>query len=245
MSAPTPNPARIPEVDIARTVALGGMVLFHFVYDLELFGHLPPGTTALPGGWAWFARLVAGSFLFLAGASLVLGHGQGIRWPAFLRRLAVLGGAAALVSLGTWFAVPQAWVFFGILHAIAAFSVIGLAALRLPAWATAALAAAILVAGPHLRHPAFDTPWLWWTGLSTLRPVSIDFEPLFPWLAPFLFGMAVARAGVRAGLAARAARPPSALARRLAWPGRYSLAIYLIHQPVLIGLVWLGTALLA
>ncbi len=42
----------------------------------ELFGHLPPGTVAMPGGWAIFARLVAGSFLFLAGVSLVLAHGR-------------------------------------------------------------------------------------------------------------------------------------------------------------------------
>lgn len=236
---------RILLVDLARTAALAGMALFHFVYDLELFGHLPPGTTAMPSPWAYFARLVAGSFLFLAGVSLLLAHGDAIRWRAFLRRLALLAGAAALISLATFLALPDAWIFFGILHAIAAFSVIGLAFLRAPALLIAAVAVAVLAAEPYLRAPVFDAPWLLWLGLSTFEPRSVDFEPAFPWLTPFLMGMAAARWAETAGLwqRLRAAPPPPGWAAALAWPGRHSLILYLLHQPVLVGTVWAVTQL--
>jgi hypothetical protein len=49
---------RLALIDVARTVALLGMAVFHFAFDLELFGYLEPGTT-VTGGWAVFARLVA------------------------------------------------------------------------------------------------------------------------------------------------------------------------------------------
>ncbi len=243
--APAMPPApRIVAVDLARTAALAGMALFHLVFDLELFGHLPAGTVAMPGGWAIFARLIAGSFLFLAGVSLVLAHGNGIRWPAFLRRLAVVASAALAVTLGTYAVMPGQFVFFGILHAIAAFSVLGLAVLRLPVAVTVALAGAVAMLPGVWTGPAFDAPALLWLGLSTVRPTAMDFEPLFPWFAPFLAGMAAARLADRAGVGTALSRPPGPLAARLAWPGRHSLAIYLVHQPVLLGLVWLATQLL-
>jgi uncharacterized membrane protein len=215
------------------------MVAFHFVVDLELFGHVPSGTT-LSGGWPWFARLVAGSFLFLAGVSLWLAHGRGIRWRPFLRRLGVLALAAAGITLATWLAMPERFVFFGILHSIAVCSVLGLAFLRLPAGATLAAAVLVLLAPGVLRSEAFDAPALFWLGLSTWRPTTMDFEPVFPWLAPCLAGIAAARAADRAGMLDRLSRRPAdtAVARALAWPGRNSLWIYLVHQPVLIAAVW-------
>ena len=117
---------RLVAIDLARTVALVGMAVFHFTFDLEMFGLVPPGTTTT-GGWAVFARLIAGSFLFLAGLSLVLAHGEGIRWRAFGVRMAKVAGAAALVTAGTYAAFPHAFVFFGILHSIALASLMGLA----------------------------------------------------------------------------------------------------------------------
>ena len=230
---------RIEAVDVARTVALAGMVVFHFTRDLEDFGLIAAGTT-VQGFWWYFARAIAGSFLFLAGVSLWLAHGQGIRWPGFLRRLAMLAAAAALVTLATWIALPWGFVHFGILHSIAVCSVIGLAFLRLPAAVTllaAAGAVALARAGPFA---AFDTPWLWWTGLAPEVRRSIDFEPVFPWLAPLLAGIALARLAGRAGLWDRAALWQGPVPRALGWPGRHSLAIYLIHQPVLIGGLWLA-----
>lgn len=56
-------------LDVLRSFALLGMIVFHFTRDLEMFGYLAQGTT-LSGGWALFARSIAGSFLLLAGVSL-------------------------------------------------------------------------------------------------------------------------------------------------------------------------------
>jgi len=237
------DPHRILAIDLARTAALAGMALFHFVFDLELFGHLPPGALAMPGPWAIFARGVAASFLFLAGVSLVLAHGRGIRWPAFLSRLAVLAAAALAITLVTWLAMPGEFIFFGILHAIALFSVIGLLFLRLPPIVTLSIAAGVFALPFLWTSPAFDTPWLLWLGLSPSLPRAMDFEPLFPWLAPFLLGMAAARIAGSAGLLTPPRDPPAPMLRRLAWPGRHSLAVYLLHQPVLLGSVWLATRL--
>ena len=231
---------RILAVDLARSLALLGMVIFHFVRNLEMFGHIPVGTT-LGGGWPGFARLVAGSFVFLAGVSLVLAHGDGLRWRAFLKRLAQIGAAAALVTLVTWIAMPDAFIFYGILHSIAVSSVVGLAFLRLHPAVTLATAVVVFVLPQVFRSSLFDPPWLVWTGLAERTPRTLDFEPLFPWLAPFLLGIALARMAKDAGLWDRLRGPePGGLARWAAWPGRHSLAVYLAHQPILLGLLWVA-----
>ena len=141
---------RIEALDLARGFALAAMAVYHFAWDLEFFGYAPPGMTAL-GGWKLFARCIASSFLFLVGVSLFLAHAQRIRWPGFLRRLAMVAGAAAAISVATYFAVPGAFIFFGILHQIALASLLGLAFLRLPALLTLAVAAAVIVAPTFLR----------------------------------------------------------------------------------------------
>lgn len=234
-------PRRIPAIDIARSAALLGMAVFHFTWDLELFGYVSPGTT-ITGGWAIFARVVAGSFLFLAGLSLVLAHGQGIRWRGFLRRLAMVAGAALAITAATFFAMREAFIFFGILHSIAAASLLGLLFLRAPVWLTLAAAALIFFLPDLARSPAFDPRWLAWTGLAETPPRSFDLVPVAPWFAATLVGIAAGRAGEMAGLWDRLrGGEPGPLLRVAAWPGRHSLAVYLLHQPILIGLVWLYT----
>lgn len=232
---------RLPAIDRLRGLALLAMAVYHFTWDLEYFGYVEPGTAGT-GGWRLFARLIAGSFLFLAGLSLVLGHGDGVRARSFLVRLAKIAAAAALVTVGTWFAFRETFIFFGILHAIAAASVIGLLFLRLPAALTFAAAAAAAVAPLYLRAPLFDHPALWWVGLSTQIPRSNDYVPLLPWLAPFLAGIGAGRLLVASTIPARLAATKETVTARwktlLAAAGRHSLAIYLIHQPVLIALLY-------
>ena len=234
-------PARYAALDVARGVALVAMVIFHFSFDLDALGlaTLGVGTSFW---WRWFARLIAGSFLALSGASLVLAHGREFRPGAFMRRLAILIGAAALVTLGTWYMMRDEYIFFGILHSIAVASLVGAAFLRAPWPLTLAVAALVLLAPGYLAThdlapAAFDAPALRWLGFSRVMSATLDFEPVFPWLAPFLFGMVIAKLGLPAFAASRAAlwRPLAAFPRALAFAGRHSLAIYLIHQPVMFG----------
>lgn len=248
-ATPSPPPirpsARIDALDLARAAALGAMVLFHVVFDLELFGIVSPGTTMRPG-WRWLAYLTAGSFLFLAGASLWLAHGAGIGWRGFWRRLAMIGAAALAITAGTAITMPDRFIFFGILHAIAASSLLGLLWLRLPVLVLVIGGIAVLTLPQLARFAALDAPWFWWTGLQATGLRSVDYVPLFPWFAPFLFGLAAAKLMARAGIWARLARwkAPRALAP-LIRAGRHSLILYLAHQPVLIALIWITLQLRA
>lgn len=230
---------RLVAIDLGRSVALVGMAVYHFCYDLEIFGWLAPGTVVSGGFW-WLARLVAGSFIFIAGMGLWLSHGRGIRWGAFWRRFLRIAAAAALVSAATWVALPEVAIFYGILHSIGVSSLAGLLFLRLPA-ALVLAAAAVTFALPRLVvFPAFGG-WLVWTGLSGTIPATADFEPLFPWFGPFLLGLAAGKLLSRFDSWWLLDRPRGVVARILALPGRHSLALYLLHQPVLIAVVFTFT----
>jgi uncharacterized membrane protein len=224
---------RLLWLDVARTVAVIGMVIYHFTFDLGMFGFID-GNTPVTGFWAVFARSVAGSFVALAGFSLFLSHQRGIKWGAFWRRMGILVGCAALITLATYFAMPQQFIFFGILHSIALASLLGLAFLRLP-WVVTLLVAAAVLAVPQLyRDVAFDAPWLLWVGLAPGFPQTMDYEPMFPWFGAFLLGMSAAQLMLSRGPLVRKAASP--LMARVTWIGRHSLVIYLVHQPVIIGL---------
>lgn len=247
--ADTQNPAvkapRIPLIDSLRGVALIAMASYHFTWDLEFFGYLDPGT-ATHGFFRFYARSIASTFLFLAGVSLVLAHTPSIRWHAFWKRFAVVAGAALAISIATLIAFPGEWIFFGILHNIAAASLIGIAFLYLPAFA-AGLAALVIVAGMVVDYslmpglldsPVFNSRLLSWIGFAEIPPRSNDYVPLFPWLAALLAGTALTRLALAKGWLTKLASwqtQPNLLSKA----GRHSLIIYLVHQPILIGLVYL------
>jgi uncharacterized membrane protein len=134
--------------------------------------------------------------------------------------------------------LPDYYVFFGILHCIAACSLLGLAFLRLPAAVTAAVGMAVMAGSYILPNPAFNPGPLRFLGLHTEPTLTVDFEPLFPWFGPFLLGLAVGRALDLAGLLPRFSMQDNRINRLLAWPGQHSLGVYLLHQPVLLALIW-------
>lgn len=235
-----PQPkGRIDAIDIARGVALVAMAIYHLTWDLEFFGYVPPGMTAV-GGWKLFARSIASSFLFLVGVGLFLGHSKGIRWRGYLRRLAMVAAAALAITVATYFAMRDGFIFFGILHQIVLASLLGLLFLRLPAIVTLIAAAAVIAAPQYLQSDFFNDPWWWWTGLSESRPRSNDYVPLLPWFGAVLTGIAAAKIAAQAGFFAwLATLSTPTWTRPLTFFGKHSLAFYLIHQPVLIACVWL------
>jgi uncharacterized membrane protein len=240
-AAPPRN--RIDLVDLTRGVALVAMFVFHFAYDLSYFGLIETDIPVDPA-WRWFARSIAGTFLTIVGFSLVLATRNGFKREAYLRRLAMVAGAAALVTLATWFAMPDSFIFFGILHQVALASVLALPFLRLPVPALIA-SAAIVFALPFLvAHPWLDHDWLAWLGFSRLPLRTADFVPVFPWFGCVLAGMALARLVLPLSGAWRGWQARILPARILAWGGRHSLLVYLVHQPIFIGGLMLALQLM-
>lgn len=238
---------RIYLIDYARGFAIIAMAIFHFTWDLEFFGFVERGLTTT-FEWKTFARCIASSFLFLAGMSLILGHDPNIRAKSFINRLIWLVGAAAIISAATYYAMPGAPIFFGILHSIAAASVIGLFLRKLPAIILVLLAIFVFLAPFYLRSEFFDAPLLWWVGLNANIPRSNDYVPLLPWLAPFMIGMACAKyfraKGLFEQLRNNQTPPSNIFSKALSFLGRHSLATYLLHQPILLGVVWLAALIL-
>lgn len=233
------SPPRFTPIDIARGVAVVAMALYHLGWDLNFYGLIGTDISRDPV-WQWMARVIAGSFLMLAGASLWLAHRKGVRFYPFLRRLGRVAGAALLISIGTVFAFPDSPILFGVLHCIALSSVLALPFLRAPALLIAVAIGTCFLAPFWLTNPVFDRPSLDFLGLGASVPRANDYVPLFPWFGMVLLGLL----GGRSLLAQRQSAPwlkaqrTGAMARGLAWIGRHSLAIYLIHQPALLATLY-------
>ncbi len=230
---------RIGGLDTLRGLALIAMASYHFTWNLEYFGYLEPGT-ATTGLWKLYARGIASLFLFLAGFSLFLAHGKAVNWRSFGKRFAMVAGAALLITVATYLAFSDSFIFFGILHNIAAASLVGLVFLRAPALVTLAAAAIAFALPQYLQSDLFNVKWLAWIGFATVPPRSNDYVPLLPWLAPFLAGLGVSQFITPRGWLDRF-RSPSSPRNLLAGAGRHSLAFYLLHQPALIALVYVAS----
>jgi uncharacterized membrane protein len=234
---------RVDVVDLARALALVGMAVYHLSWDLADFRLAPPMLPFTPP-MRLLSHIVASAFLVLVGLSLALAHRRGLDPRAFWRRFAIVAGAAALVTAGSFVFAPSEPITFGILHCIAVASLLAWPFVNAPAWASLAMGVAAIAAPQLGRSTLFDPPWLLWLGLGEALPNTLDWRPLLPWAGVVFLGMGVARLpGVLTWLKRPERwRAVSAPARAICFAGRHSLPIYLVHQPILIGLLAALTA---
>ncbi|MDF8264162.1 DUF1624 domain-containing protein [Luteipulveratus flavus] len=228
---------RLVAVDVVRGVAILAVIAFHLTWDLGSLDLIGTHIGSTPWGRA-ISHTIAGTFLLLVGVSLVLAHRERFRAASFWRREVQLVGYAVLVSVATYLFLPHQWVSFGILHAIAVSSVLALPFVH-ASRATAVGAIGLAVALPQLVTIPGDSRWWSWTGLTEgVRP-TIDSAPLLPMLALTLAGVLVMRSLQGSATEERLAswRPERGAGGALAFLGRHTLAIYLLHQPVLLVLL--------
>jgi uncharacterized membrane protein len=245
VSAVTVKAARYPIIDIARGVAIIAMVAYHLCWDLSYFRFIVPDV-GYDQEWVLIARSILAAFLFLVGVGLVLGHGDAIRWRSFWRRWIFVVLGALAITVATYFAFPQSFAYFGVLHAIALFSLLGLAFVRTPLWLAIAVAAVVIALPFFYSDPLFnEKPWSW-LGFWQIPPPTNDLVPVFPWFGAVLLGIIATRLALASALAPRLAAiaPSGRLPRLLAFLGRWSLLIYLAHQPILLGLIYPAAGLL-
>ena len=234
----SPTHPRYERLDALRAVAMVWMAVFHFCFDLNHFGYLRQNFYADPF-WTLQRAGIVSLFLFCAGIgqAIALHQGQGgprFR-PHFWRRWAQVAACAVLVSVGSWFMFPKSFISFGVLHAIAVLLIV----MRLTAGAGAwlwPLGLAAVVAPLVVQNAFFDTRWTHWVGLVTRKPITEDFVPVLPWLGVAWWGLAFGQWALRTRPVWLTGPLPAA-ALPLAAFGRWSLAFYMLHQPVLIGVL--------
>lgn len=250
------QPSRYPVVDMARGAAIMLMFVYHFAFDLHYYGAVTIDFNHDPF-WLGLRTLIVSLFLAVAGVSLHLATAGGINKRAFTRRLLQVAGCAGLVSMASYVMFPKSMIFFGILHFIAVASVLGLLFHRL-FWLNLALGLGLIVAGLTFQHVWFDQPGWQWVGFMTHKPITEDYVPLIPWFGVVLIGLFMGkwifrcawmhkcRNGTMPESGQRNTVPPfvrrqekKPFARLLAFGGRHSLPIYMLHQPLLFAVLYL------
>ena len=231
---------RIWELDAARGLALIGMLVVHFLYDLtDLTGVL----TWQEPGWFLFVKNRCGAvFLVISGISATLGS-HSLRRGCQVLACGLLCTAVTYGMYALGFADQSIIIYFGVLQCLSICMVLWHWLGQLNSRLLLGLGIVLALAGLYVETLYFDVSgWLIPLGLCPEWFESSDYFPLLPNLGFFLMGAWIGRQVYKdkqtrfPGVSEKYYRPLCAL-------GRSSLWVYLLHQPVLAGIAMLIAAL--
>ena len=204
------------------------MVVFHLLFDLKEFEFVDWKTPDGPG-WKQWRELIVSMFLICVGISLTYSHKNGLNWRRIGKRFLLLALSSGVVTIATMISHPESWVFFGILHFITVASLVSLPLLRLPQLSLI-LGLLLLIVVSLGWIPSH---WPYYALFPNLPQYTVDFVPLFPWLSLVWLGIWLGHRNliVKDPLKCLPIKAVSV------YISKHSLLIYLIHQPILIGML--------
>ncbi|HOI72056.1 MAG TPA: heparan-alpha-glucosaminide N-acetyltransferase [Methanobacterium sp.] len=247
---------RFWEVDFLRGVAIILMITYHFIFDLIYFGVY---SLNIFSGFLWyFPRLIAGIFIFLVGISLYLSYtrteilGTYARERDFffkyLKRGLWIFSLGLVITLVTWIFIRGEFIIFGILHFIGLAIILQYPFLKYNKkyrYLNLAVGVIFIIVGTYLSMFTFNFTWLLWLGFIPQNLFTLDYFPLLPWFGVVSMGIFFASILYRGYK--RSYKLPNLSnklpVRILTFIGRHSLVIYFIHQPILIGVLYLSGVL--
>ena len=236
--------SRYFELDAARGVALILMILYHILFCLYFF---KTGLAPWFDPYTMSGAPIAFLFVVIAGVSLVLSTGRETRPVRAAKKLFFRGlyllCFAAVITIVTRLVYPAETVVFGILHLLGVSTILTIpfVVMKVKPYIPLVFGIICIALSPIvslLRGPAFLIPFgITYNGFATL-----DYEPLIPWFGVVLLGVAlgsvVYKDGIRHGILTRLGEMPRGFAP-LCFIGRHTLIIYLVHVPVIIGVLFL------
>ncbi|MBT3362819.1 MAG: DUF1624 domain-containing protein [Chloroflexi bacterium] len=228
---------RFWEIDCLRGIAILAMVFFHTMFDLNYYG--VHSTEFELGFWWWAARIIAGSFIFIVGISMTINYSRSTQFERFAKRGARIFVLGMAITLATWIISPDRYVVFGILHFIGVAVILSYFFLRFY-WLNLLLGIACIAIGIYLHTVYFSFSYLMWLGLTPADANYMDYLPLLPWFGVTLLGVFTGKLLYPQGQ--RRFRIPARedrVTKSLGFLGKNSLLIYLVHQPVLFGNIYL------
>lgn len=230
---------RFWEIDFLRGVGISMMVISNFVTDLQLF----IGYSGHRLFWLLFAVATASIFVFASGISFWISYSRTIKrtsspYPKYLKRFLKLFGLGVVITLVTYFLLEDMTIYFGILHFLGTASLLAVPFYRFKRlnflWAL------LFIAGSVVVNQIHGPLWLLPTGITPAEFHSPDYFPLFPWFGVYLLGLAAGSVFYPDGRRKwELPLPSGVLLSTICLAGRNTLKIYLLHQPILVGLLML------
>lgn len=212
-----------------------------FVLDLCLFARY---------SYWWHPLRAAAHMLVMAGFIGTCGISCSFS-RSNLRRGLKLAAIAAAISLVTWLmdciiGDSQFFIRFGILHMLAVSIIVYWLLQRFGVWASLIPGLLIAAAGffidPYAIQMSGYIPFA--LGLSVNNP-SADYFPLIPWLGWVLICAALGGRLYRHRRSLFPGHGRSPLLHPLIWLGRHALLVYILHQPLIYGLLYLSGKIFA
>ena len=236
---------RIWEIDFLRGLAIILMVGYHLLFDLGEFRGIKRflgfSTDLSSAVWTAAQYFFAGLFVVLSGTSSTLSRNNVRRGLRLLAVALALTLGTYLIAVWLHFFDPADTIIFGILHCLAVsmllygavFKKVSAAANALCGAAVMGLAALLPIVGKAF---SIRSNWLIPFGLPSQSFSSLDYFPLIPWFGVFLIGVALGKSVY----ASKKSLLPWRIPRKFVnFAGRHSLIIYLVHQPVIMGVLYL------
>jgi len=217
--------SRIAEIDALRGLAVLAMVFYHLIYDLVEFYNYP---LAMDHPLMRIASFAAPLFFILAGISSQFSRSP---WKQVLK----LALTALLITIVTYWQNPTFFVKFGTLHFLACSMILLIPLKKAPNYAIVIAMIFIIWLGFLVNHQSTSYSWLFPFGLRQVSFQSSDYYPLIPYFFYPMFGVLLARVFY----IDRKSLLPSLHLPLLQSMGRYSLWIYLLHQPILLLVLYL------
>jgi len=217
---------RIWEIDFLRVFAICLMIVYHFAYDLNAI--LGVSVNFESGFWYWYSKLSA-IFIFVSGISA--GFSRNV-----LRNGIKLLVVAAGISAVTYFFLGDLFIKFGVIHFLGVSMLLYLLLRKLNVWILGGLATGIALLTSTVRQTTVNTWLLLPLGFTYPGFRSEDYFPLFPYLAVFIAGIIAYKLYYYKGRSLFKFNLESRLLEKIS---RNSLLIYVLHQPVLMGLLLL------
>lgn len=221
---------RSPFLDVYRGLAVLLMMIFHLCWDLRHFGFIHYNLH--DPFWVDFRSLILTLFLTAIGWSAYLTSEKTskhrlISW----KRDSKLFISACVISLATYLALPDQWIYFGILHFILVASFIIRPLARWPI-ACALFGSLILLVYQTTTWLEFPNAFAVLSRYVSLPEKTLDIVFPFPWIGVVFLGPLLGYLQWH-----QLKWPPRLFPNILAFMGRHALTIYLSHQLILFTLV--------
>ncbi|WP_350342898.1 heparan-alpha-glucosaminide N-acetyltransferase [Proteinivorax tanatarense] len=216
---------RIWELDFLRVLAIGLMITFHIVYDLNAFTEV---NINLDGLWYWVGKVSALTFIVVSGISSGLGKNS-------IKRGISVFGYGMIITVVTYVLMPDNFVVFGILHLLGIGMILSPVFHKINKWALLILSLVLISLNLLVENILIDTPYFLAVGIRSYGFKSIDYYPLIPYLGVFMFGVFIYQIFY---FKRKSAFKYSLNNKYITWISQNSLKIYLLHQPIILTFIY-------